>query len=586
MHRSPRTAVAVTLVLITMLSPGNGRAGEGGASSRSTVAPPKQGDACPAPGPGTFGKGTTCRQWVTGPGAARQLSPQQPPFVSENVEIPMRDGVLLNGQVFHPPVVPGQDPGPCAVTIDGYGGGIGLVSAAGFLQERRYPLLTVASRGTGGSMGEHVLYDNYAEDGFDIIEWAADQPWCNGNVGLIGPSLLGITQWLAAKTLPPSLKAFVPHMSCGDCYWDLWYPGGMLPGPGRQGRGDAEYGYAIQHRNFDERWRNDWSSVDSHDEIARAGIPALISDGWNDYFLASNVHNYEDLVANGGTTKLIIGPWAHGTPENEFVPYNEVNYEIQWFDRYMRGMDNGVDKEPPVLIYVEGPDMWRFENAWPLPDARTARMYLRSGHSGSIGSRNDGSLRARRRRPPKQPPVSIGYSPDAGPFLNANPARDPDPNQSENEAEALTWTTKSLASPTEVTGWSKLRLWASANTGDWDFVVMVTDVAPDGTSTQVTRGFLNAPRFFSRTNPSDLVSGRPYRFDIEVWPQSHVYEAGHRIRISIAGGATQESQAPGLNPNPAEIRILQGGKRASFLEVPVVGTARLPNEANADRRRG
>lgn len=130
---------------------------------------------------------------------------------------------------------------------------------------------------------------------------------------------------------------------------------------------------------------------------------------------------------------------------------------------------------------------------------------------------------------------------------------------------------------------AKLRLGASTDTGDADVAVMVADVAADGTSTQVSRGLLNAPRFFDCTKPLESKPGRPYRFDIEVWPQSQVLDKGHRIRVSVAGGATQTAQAPALHPDRANIRILQGGRRASFPEIPIVGTARLSAAPRTDR---
>jgi putative CocE/NonD family hydrolase len=89
---------------------------------------------------------------------------------------------------------------------------------------RGYPVLHLSLRASGESEGSNDYLNQYGPDGYDAIEWMAKQPWCNGNVGMVGASLLGISQWLAAKEAPPSLKAIVPEVACGDCYGVLWYP--------------------------------------------------------------------------------------------------------------------------------------------------------------------------------------------------------------------------------------------------------------------------------------------------------------------------------------------------------------------------
>src|SRR5262249_30444778 len=152
----------------------------------------------------------------------------------------------------------------------------------------------------------------------------------------------------------------------------------------------------------------------------------------------------------------------------------------------------------------------------------------------------------------------------------------------------LTWTTDALTAPTELTGWMNLSLWASADTPDWDFVVAVSDVGPDETgavvSRNVTSGYLNAPHYFDRVHPPTLVPGQIYHFDIEVWPTSFVFPAGHRIRIDVAGNSKASSeqtsyQGPGLNPNRSHVTIHQDQKYPSYLEVPVIGTATFPADA-------
>src|SRR5262245_56854755 len=199
---------------------------------------------------------------------------------------------------------------------------------------------------------------------------------------MVGGSLLGISQWLTAKEAPPQLKAFIPDISCGDCYNILWYMGGMRPGPRRAARGIPEYPSALQHRDFDEWWRQRTTLASDHRAIAKRGVAVLIRDDWNDYLLAGDVRAYEQYV--GGPDhkrKLIIGSVSHA-PAPDSLPYTNTEYQVMWLDRFLKGIKNRVDKEPRVLLRVEGADQWRFEDEWPIPDKRRAGVHLRATVEG------------------------------------------------------------------------------------------------------------------------------------------------------------------------------------------------------------
>jgi putative CocE/NonD family hydrolase len=251
------------------------------------------------------------------------------------------------------------------------------------------------------------------------------------------------------------------------------------------------------------------------------------------------------------------------------MPYTNVEYQVMWLDRWLKGIKNGVDTQPRALIYVQGPDPWRFESDWPIPDTHKVKLFLRQRLSGTAISLNDGSLSDDAPRFGEDS-VSYTYSP-AGPFNQANgngPILAVD--QRPNEVHSLTWTSEALRVPTEATGWWSLVFWASVNAPDTDFVVEITDVAPDGTSKQVGRGWLNAARAFSRSHPRPLVSGKVYNFSVDVWPTSYVFPAGHRIRVDLSGSdcCTLGSDP---NPIPARVTVHQDAFHPSHLEVPVIG---------------
>jgi hypothetical protein len=195
---------------------------------------------------GAMGRGTEGRMWVEAP-LGDPTSPQRYDVeIVEHAKITMRDGVKLDGVLYLPKL---PKPGPCILVADGYGWSFDRRDRR--FAERGYAVANFSYRGIDQSEGDAGLYDHFGEDGYDMVEWMAKQPWCNGNVGMFGSSLPGIPLWLIALEAPPSLKAIAPDVACGDCYEYLWYLGGMLPGPGRESRERHEYVAAIEHRDFD-----------------------------------------------------------------------------------------------------------------------------------------------------------------------------------------------------------------------------------------------------------------------------------------------------------------------------------------------
>ncbi|MDN4073866.1 CocE/NonD family hydrolase [Fictibacillus terranigra] len=531
------------------------------------------------------GIGTENRNWVIAAETPPTSTERYPVTVTEDVTITMRDGVRLKGRLFVPDLPDG--PSACVLYPNGYGHGSPYAAENAVprdLAERGYASLHVSMRGTAPSEGTGNLYNKYGEDGYDLVEWMANQSWCDGNVGTIGSSLRGINQWLIAKELPPSLKAISPIVACGDCYNYLWYPGGMQPGPGRIARGVPEYSSAIEHRNFDDWWRERSTLKEDLEAIADRGIAALISGGWNDYISPGNVQAFKDFSAAGGKAKLIMGPGAHGSVQG-LLPYNFLDYQVLWFDHYLKGIDNGIDREDGVLIYVQGPNQYRYEKAWPIPDTKMARLYLSKEKSGTINSLNDGSLSIKRTNRQKLS-TSYSYSPSSGPFLPtmlSTSAGRLKIDQKPYEEQTVTWTTGFLPVPIEVTGTLSLTFWAEANAVDSDFVVQVTDVALNGMSTQVSAGYLNASRAKSRTISTPLTPGKVEKYNIKILPTSYVFEAGHRLRLSIAGGtkALPEQtgpQGPGLNPVPASVKIYQDDLHPSSLDLPVIGASYMSKQ--------
>lgn len=528
----------------------------------------------------TVGAGTEGRHWLAELSSANNLPHRFAVQVQDGVSVTTRDGVVLDAQLLLPALPPGTAPTPCVLMADSYGRPSGT-GADGHpmlmdIAARGYAVLHLSLRGAGKSGGTATLYNQFGPDGYDTVEWMARQPWCDGRVGMVGPSVLGIVQWLTAKEAPPHLVAIMPHAACGDCYEALWYPGGMLPGPGREARqqvagAEAEYASSVQHRDADGWWRERTAVARDVAAIAGRGVAALISGGLDDYITPGNLRSYEAYASV--RKRLVLAPGAHGWDGDVMQ-----ELQVQWLDHWLKGIDNGVDQAPRVLLYVKGVNRWRYEADWPPPDARPARLFLQPSHSGTIKSLNDGSLGP---RPLAGEAAILPYVPGAGPALpvmmsaiDGRPAGD----QRKAEAKVLTWTTAPLQVATEVTGYPHVSLWASSSTADGDMVFSLDDVAPNGTSTQVVQGYLNVPRQHSLSDPSPLVPGLAQRIDADLLPTAYVFQPGHRLRLALAGAASaapllRQPQGPGANPAAFTWTVMQDGEHPATLDLPIVGTA-------------
>jgi putative CocE/NonD family hydrolase len=570
------------------------------------------------------GAGTDDRLWVAGPRPAL-IEDARYEIAERQTGIPMRDGITLSAIVIEP-VLPeeGQLP-PSIVVTNGYSGVDAMfLPYLRQLATRGYAVVLARLRGVPPSEGKAGFYESFAPDGHDVIEWTAKQPFTNGRVGMVGASLLGISQWLAAKEQPEHLVVVAPDDSPSDTYRYLWYVGGMDPGPGRKRRDEvpgveSEYSLAMSNPWENDFWRERSATRDDIQSLARSGLPALLSTGWDSYMVdsASRPYTWMRAAGAGSRVKLVIGPWRHGAmfsgtslggepaPGEMIQPYRGFDLQLMWLDRWLRGIDNGIDAEPPVLIYVQGPDEWRHEQDWPLPDEKRIKLFLTAAPSGTVSSLHDGSLAWHLGQPAAHPyaydpetsrnPVDVS-SPNIVLVADGEPRLGPDDlpagatrpygrlimDKAPYESQALTWTSAVLREATEITGYPKLVIWAAVSRPEASFVAELTDVAPAPdeagiwTSTQITRGYLRAEAQFSRTGPTVLHPDDIYRFEIELQPTSYVVGAGHRVRVTLQGAAIDPSlnlnwQGPGLNREPFSFTIYTGPNRASFIEVPVIG---------------
>jgi putative CocE/NonD family hydrolase len=262
------------------------------------------------------------------------------------------------------------------------------------------------------------------------------------------------------------------------------------------------------------------------------------------------------MKARGGTEqarqsqRVIIGPWTHmnfsgSFPEREFGAAASsdaialTDIQLRWFDRWLKEEDNGVDQEPPVMIFVMGIDEWRTEADWPLPDTQYRPYYLHSAGQANMLN-GDGTLSTE--PPGDEPPEVYMYNPlrpvptVGGQVIlpGGNVMGPRDQRKVEMRDDVLVYRTPVLDQPIEVTGPIELRLFVASSARDTDFTGKLVDVYPDGTAMILTEGILRARYRNSFTEPELLDSDTIYELRLNLWATSNVFLPGHRIRLEVS----------------------------------------------------
>ena len=370
--------------------------------------------------------------------------------VERSVEVKMRDGVVLRGDIFRPdaggkfPVLLERTPYRRSIPW-GYD-----VDFAQRAASHGYVVFLQDVRGRYSSDGDWYPFVHEAEDGYDTIEWIAAQPYSNGKVGMFGGSYVGATQMLAAMAHPPHLAGICPVVTASNYHENWTYQGGafeqwfnqswtsglavdtvlhqiermpskpeavrVLPltqypifntDPKSAVNGAAAvvapyYLDWLAHPSYDDFWKR----ISIEDHFGDIRVPALHTGAWYDIFLGGSLRNYLGIKAKGGSEEarngqrllVIIGGHAGGGRKIGAVDYgpeaekNEENdVTLAWYDFLFKGVQNSFAAGKPVKIFVMGVNQWREEDEWPPARARATKFYLHSdGAANSV--KGTGSL--------------------------------------------------------------------------------------------------------------------------------------------------------------------------------------------------
>ena len=531
---------------------------------------------------------------VPGPTAAAQ-TPSTPPYGMrlEHTWIPMKDGLRLAANLFMPTGGKPDEKYPALLEYIPYRKDDDTAAddypRHSYFAQRGFVGVRVDIRGTGESEGQtpdREYSQQEQEDGMEVIAWLAGQPWSNGNVGMLGISWGGFNSLQLAMRHPPALKAIIATCATERLFHeDIRFIDGMMhvdqyelfidlqtaisPGP------DFPLDEKTLATRFDnkpwfigyKRHQHDGSFwYEPERPLDRIQIPILLIGGLYDGYRDSIPRMLEQVKS---PVKAILGPWNHNWPdEPDWGPRIEWrDLAVRWWDQWLKGRDTGVMNEPRFAVYMrhwyppelnlpEIPGEWRNEASWPPAGLQLQTFYPQPDHSLNTNAAAPGTH-------------VLKYVPSAG--TNAG---GPDiwwgeltTDQKPDDAFSLVYDSDPLSEDTAILGMPSALLEASATAPLADWLVRLSDVAPDGTVIMLTGGGLNGALRDSESQPSDLDPGRVYPLKIDMHFTSWVFPRGHRIRLAVSNALW-----PMIWPTPYTMTtsLQLGGQQPSRLVLPVV----------------
>jgi predicted acyl esterase len=536
--------------------------------------------------------------------------------LEKNVSIKMSDGIKIDVDIYRPdgggqfPVLYGSSPfnkeiqsariWPASTRsrrIRGVPDACLEAAYSDFYVRRGYVNIIGNVRGTGQSGGKYqYLSARDVRDSYEIIEWAARQPWCNGNVGMLGMGYFAAHQPMVAELQPPHLKAMAPIGTFWDNYRQFWWPGGILA-----------YGFL--------RWLLSLNNLDIHSEksalleklgendyretIERAladsdiaAVPELV-DALHNAAELGNV-NFTDIVTQPcindywkergaeinfdkiktpmylGTTSHRPGGFyfwpylnvpkklVHFPPSYMDRPFYQFSWELlRWFDYWLKELDTGIMDEPPIRIFVRNSNEWLTAEDFPVPGTRFIPFFL-----------HENRILCELEPWPEAESASYDDAPD--------------------NHGCLKYYSPPLVENTEIVGPVTLNLYSSCRGVDMYLFASLWDADPEGKETCLTRGWLKASHreldkikskpwlpVHTHENPQNLIPGQVYQLSINLWPTANLFKAGHKIMLKISSADEppedlyQVKQEHLCSHRPNTITVYHNAQYPSSLLLPI-----------------
>ncbi len=485
--------------------------------------------------------------------------------------------------------------------------------------EQGYACIRVDLRGTGESEG--FFDDEYSpqelKDGCEVIEYLAKQPWCNGNVGMMGISWGGFNSLQIAALNPPSLKAIITICSTDDRYRDdIHYLGGCMlndnmdwaaffwayaqarcPDPKFVGE-DWQQTWLSRLEtmpNLSDIWLSEqtrseyWQHGSVCEDFSQIQIPVYTIGGWADTYR----NTVFSLLSNlSGPKKGLIGPWAHKYP-NIAYPNPQMDFvkeSVRWWDKWLKDIDNGIDQEPELHYYLQDsvkpqgdyeyrPGRWVSEPCWPSPNTVNETFYFHQHGLASSPSHSEPlSI---------QSPHTVGLD---GGRLCAGIRMDMEHpvDQRIDDAGSLVFDSETLTQDLNIAGQIQAKLRLASDRENGQICVRISDVHPTGEVTRVTHGVLNLSHRNSHEKPELMNVGQEYDIDVDLYHMAYVIPKGHKLRIAISTAywplvwPSAESTRLTVFPQACELIV---PTNPTPQESELVPDYAKPLEANGEQRR-
>lgn len=549
-------------------------------------------------------------------------------------------------------------------------------AVAAFFVQHGYVVMYQDCRGRYNSEGTFCKYLSEAADGYDTCAWIVQQPWCNGKIGTMGLSYAAHTQAALATLNPPGLAAMfldsggfssayhhgIRHGGAFELKQATWAYNNALKSPAvldnpplrdalaavdlrqwfaampwRKGHSPLalvpEYeDYLFEqwtHGTFDAYWQQPGIYAAGFYEQF-ADVPQVHLSSWYDPYTKTATENYQGLAQRKtGPVRLILGPWTHGDRSRTYAGNVDfgtaatldgnladdfLTMRLRWFDRWLRGIDNGVDIEPAVRVFVMGGGsgrrnaagrlehggQWRSATRWPLPETQFTKYYLHCQGGLSPQPPPDNALPLTYRADPTHPVPTIGGPISSGEPLMVGGAFDqreapaffgcqPPYRPLAERADILVFQTFPLEQAIEIAGPLVVHLWIASDCPDTDVTAKLIDVYPPsadypaGYAMNLAVGILRVRYRDSWEAPTLLQPGTVSPIRIEMFPCANLFMPGHRLRLDIASSnfphfdlnfQTGEAEGQSTYARIATNTVYVDSLRPSHLVLPILPSAK------------
>jgi len=508
----------------------------------------------------------------------------------EQAWIPMKDGARLAATLYMPDGARAGEKFPALLEYLPYRKDDGTAAEDypkhAYFARRGYVSVRVDIRGFGASEGappEREYSEQEQQDGEQVIAWLAKQSWSNGNVGMLGISWGGFAALQLAMRHAPALKAILAVDATAELFHDdVHYVDGIAHIDEFELNMDMAEGwtgapdYTLDERVLGPRFDTPpWSLLYLRHQrdgpfwrervrpLKEIKVPSFVIGGLLDGYRDNVI---DMLTQSSGPVRAILGPWNHTFP-NDAAPGPQIewrNQAVRWFDHWLKGRDNDVERDPRLVVYMRHwhppdpslenvPGEWREEDSWPPKHVQPLTLFLQLNHSLA-------------NRPAQSASHQLKYVPSAGVeagFWWGELLSDVRPV----DAFSLVYDSAPLAEDLSILGRPRALLRASATAPQANWFARLSDVAPDGTVTQITGAGINGAQRNSMSDPRALEPGKLYPLDVEMHVTSWVFPKGHRIRVAISNALW-----PMMLPTPYSMTtsLKLGGNQGSRLVLPVI----------------